>query len=64
MARASKGTRVTPAEIAKMVELYEQLGSYKAVAERLRRNPQTVARHIQAGKTLVVTEVNPNRVIY
>lgn len=30
-----------------MWELYQQLGSYKAVARKLKRNPDTVSRHIK-----------------
>lgn len=41
-----KGTKVTAEEIQKMWELYKQLGSYAAVGKQLRRNPDTVSRHI------------------
>ena len=43
---ACKGTRVTEKEERKMFELYEKLGSYKKVAAKLRRSPDTVSRHI------------------
>lgn len=46
MARA-KGTRVTQEEVLKMVELYRQLGTYKAVAKKLHRDSDTVAKYIQ-----------------
>lgn len=37
---------MTPAEIAEMHKLYNELGSYKAVAERLNRSPSTVSRYV------------------
>lgn len=43
---ACKGTKVTKKEVAKMWALYQELGSYAAVAKKLRRNPDTVSRHI------------------
>lgn len=44
---ASKGTKVTQKEVKQMVILYQRLGSYKLVAKKMRRNPQTVAKYIQ-----------------
>lgn len=44
---AAKGTKVTKKEERKMWELYQELESYKLVAKRLRRSPDTVSRHIQ-----------------
>lgn len=44
---ASKGTKVTQKEVQQMVLLYKRLGSYKLVAKKMRRNPQTVAKYIQ-----------------
>lgn len=44
---ATKGTRVKPREIKRMVELYENLGSYSAVAKKVRRDRSTVAKYIQ-----------------
>ena len=45
MAQA-KGTRVTQKEKNKMWFLYQDLGSYKAVAKKMRRSPDTVARYV------------------
>ena len=41
-----KGTKVSQEEVEKMVELYRQLGTYKAVGKRLRRSPATVAKYL------------------
>lgn len=38
--------RVTQKEKEKMWELYQKLGSYKKVAEKLNRCPDTVSRHV------------------
>ena len=43
---ATKGTRVTQKEKEKMWQLYQQLGSFKAVAKKMRRNPDTVSRYV------------------
>lgn len=43
---ASKGTKVTKREREKMWKLFQELGSYKEVAKKLHRNPDTVSRHI------------------
>ena len=47
MAKYTKTRRVSPPEQQHMWELYQQLGSYKAVARKLKRNPDTVSRHIK-----------------
>ena len=44
----AKGTKVSQQEVKKMYDLFKQLGTYKAVAKKLRRNPDTVSRHIKA----------------
>ena len=44
---ACKGTRVTEKEKKKMWELYQDLGSYKAVGKKVRRCPETVARYVR-----------------
>lgn len=43
---AAKGTKVTETEREKMWQLYQQLGTYKAVAKKMRRSPDTVSRHV------------------
>lgn len=40
-------TRVTEVEKELMWRLYQKLGSYKAVAKKVNRSPDTVARHVQ-----------------
>lgn len=42
-----KGTRVAQKEKLKMWQLYQDLGSYKAVAKKVRRCPETVARYVR-----------------
>lgn len=44
---ARKGTRVTQKEKLKMWQLYQELGTYKAVSKKLRRSPDTVARYVR-----------------
>lgn len=39
--------RVTPSEFEEMHRLYNELGTYKAVAEKMGRSPSTVARYIK-----------------
>lgn len=51
---AAKGTKVTKREVLKMIALYEQLGTYTAVAKRMRRSPDTVSRHIQKYSEILV----------
>lgn len=48
---AAKGTKVTQREKKRMWELYQQLGTYKAVAKRLRRSPDTVSRYVHEYET-------------
>jgi hypothetical protein len=43
---ACKGTRVTQREKQKMWQLYQELGSYKKVAKKMRRSPDTVAKYV------------------
>lgn len=44
---AAKGTRVTEQEKEKMWQLYQQLGSYAAVAKKMNRDPGTVSRYVR-----------------
>ena len=44
---AKKGTKVSKKEELRMWELYQQLGSYTAVAKKMRRHADTVSRHVQ-----------------
>lgn len=44
---ACKGTKVSKKEVKRMWELYQILGTYAAVGKKMRRSPDTVARHIQ-----------------
>lgn len=48
---AAKGTRVTTREKRRMWELYQQLGSFKLVAKRLRRSPDTVSKYVREYET-------------
>ena len=43
---AAKGTHVTQREKEKMWQLYNQFGSFKIVAKKLRRSPDTVSRYV------------------
>lgn len=52
---ACKGTKITPKEIDKMVELYEELQSYKLVGKRMRRSPDTVSKYV--GLRTAITQV-------
>lgn len=47
----AKGTRVTSREKRRMWELYQQLGSYKLVAKRLRRSPDTISKYVTEYET-------------
>ena len=40
-------TYVSAAERELMWKLYQKYGTYKAVADRLNRNPGTVSRHVR-----------------
>lgn len=42
----AKGTRVTQKEKEKMWQLYQQLGSLKKVAKKMRRDVGTVSRYV------------------
>ncbi|MCI9474938.1 MAG: helix-turn-helix domain-containing protein [Emergencia sp.] len=42
----AKGTRVTQKEGEKMLQLYQQYGSFKKVASKMRRSPDTVSHHV------------------
>lgn len=39
--------RVSPAEIVEMQRLYRELGTYAAVARKMKRSPETVARYVK-----------------
>lgn len=39
--------RVTPTEIIEMQRLYRELGTYAAVARKMKRSPDTVARYVK-----------------
>ena len=63
---ASKGTRVTQKEVARMYELYQQLGCYKLVAKKMRRSPDTVSRHVAqyeasraTAQAIIKKDINP-----
>ena len=43
----AKGTRVTPQEKEKMWQLYQGGLSFKKIAEKLRRSPDTVSRYVR-----------------
>ena len=43
----AKGTRVTQKEKEKMWRLYQELGSFKVVAKKMRRSPDTVSRDVR-----------------
>lgn len=43
---ASKGTRVTPKEVERMVKLFNQCHSYTKVAKKMRRSPSTVSKYV------------------
>ena len=44
---ACKGTRVSQKEKEKMWQLYMDLGSYRAVAKRMKRCEDTVAKYVR-----------------
>ena len=44
---AAKGTRVTEKEKEKMWQLYQNLGTFTAVAKKMKRDPATVSRHVR-----------------
>ena len=39
--------RVTPSEIIEMQRLYRELGTFAAVARKVKRSPDTVARYVK-----------------
>ena len=39
--------RVTPSEIIEMQRLYRELGTYTAVARKMKRSPETVSRYVK-----------------
>ena len=39
--------RVSPTEIVEMQRLYRELGTYAAVARKMKRSPETVARYVK-----------------
>ncbi len=43
---ACKGTKVTQREKSRMWKLYQELGSYKKVATKMHRSPDTVSRYV------------------
>ena len=43
---AAKGTWVTPQEKEKMWQLYQEGNTFKKIAEKLRRSPDTVSRYV------------------
>ena len=43
----AKGTRVTNREKRRMWELYQQLGSFKLVAKKMKRSPDTVSKYVR-----------------
>lgn len=51
---ACKGTKVSKKEELKMWQLYQELGSYKKVAKKMRRSPDTVSAHVQKYEAALV----------
>lgn len=39
--------RVSPTEIVEMKRLYRELGTYAAVARKVKRSPDTVSRYVK-----------------
>ena len=50
---AAKGTKVTEREKQKMWELYQEIGSFKKVAKKMRRSPSTVSRYVHEYETAI-----------
>lgn len=44
-----KHKKVSPEEMRRFMELYDNYGTYAAVARETHRNPQTVAKYIRMG---------------
>lgn len=42
----AKGTKVTQMEKEKMWKLYQEVGSFKKVAKKMNRSPDTVSRYV------------------
>lgn len=42
----AKGTKVTQTEKEKMWRLYQEVGSFKKVAKKMNRSPDTVSRYV------------------
>ena len=42
----AKGTKVTQTEKEKMWKLYQEVGSFKKVAKKMNRSPDTVSRYV------------------
>lgn len=49
----TKGTRVTQKEKEKMWQLYQQYGSFKKVAKKMRRDAGTVSKYVHEYETAV-----------
>lgn len=47
--------RVSQAEKEKMWQLYQQLGTFKKVAEKMNRSPDTVSRYVREYEAAVHT---------
>lgn len=43
----AKGTRITPKEVVEMNRLYKELGTYRAVARKMNRSADTVAKYVK-----------------
>ena len=57
MAKIIKNSRVSRAEAERFVILYNQLGTFKAVAELTNRHPDTISRWVkilQAETTFII----------
>lgn len=48
--------KVTPEEIQQMQQLYLQLGSYKAVAEKVGRSASTVSKYVKEAASAPVVQ--------
>lgn len=55
--------RVTSAELEEMFRLYDELGTYKAVADKLNRDPSTVSKHIRMKGSPPVTVHTMKRLV-
>lgn len=50
---AAKGTRVTQQEKEKMWQLYREGNTFKKIAAKLRRSPDTVSRYVHEREAAV-----------